>query len=164
MRISTKRLDADALAKLSRRDALGCLRTALGVLAGIVGFIFLTTVGSAVNAWIHRDGYRPTDVVFYSITRGAAKISIVPTGENVYQSKSKLDFEFEEGPRTVLYNPDARTTFAGVTLLDDRIIVRMDRDFQSEAILITSGAIASFSAAWLLLGLHKRGPKRRRRV
>jgi hypothetical protein len=63
---------------------------------GFVGFIFLTTVGSAVNAWIHRDGYRPTDVVFYSITRGAAKISIVPTGENVYQSKSKLDFEFTD--------------------------------------------------------------------
>lgn len=137
---------------------------AFGMLAALVGFLFLTTAPNAVNAWVHRGGYRPTDVVFSTLTRGAAKVVIVATGENVYVTKSKLDFEFAEGPRTVLYNPHARPTFAGIGLVDSRIIGRMDRDFQREAILTTSAMIASFSAAWLLLGLHKREPKRRRRA
>jgi hypothetical protein len=39
----------------------------------------------------------------------------------------------------------------------------MDRNVQAEALLTTSGTIACLSAAWLLLGLHKRERKRQRR-
>jgi hypothetical protein len=82
------------------RDAARCLRFALAALAGIVGFLFLTTAPSAVNAWIHRDAYRPTEVVFSTLTLGVAKINIVSTREQ-FTKESKLDFEFVEGPRTV---------------------------------------------------------------
>lgn len=164
MRISTKDVDPNAPNDFTLRDAAGCLRFALGALAGIVGLLFLTTAPSAVHAWIHRDGYRPTEVVFSTLTLGVAQIAIVSTGEKLSKKKSKLDFEFEEGPRTVLYNPEARVMVAGLELLDDRIIGRLDRDFQRDAVLTTSIIIASFSAAWLLLGGHKRERKKRRRV
>lgn len=164
MRISTKHVDPNAPTDFTLRDAAGCLRFALGVLAGIIGFLFLTTAPSAVNAWIHRGGYRPTEVVFSTLALGTAKIEIVSTVEELSKKKSKLDFEFVEGPRTVLYNPEARVMVAGLELFDDRIIVRLDRDFPQDAVLTTSATMAFLSAAWLLLGFHKRERRKRQRA
>ena len=164
MRISTRDIDPNEPVEFTLRDARGCLRLALGVLAGIVGFLLLTSVPSTVNAWVHRRGYQPTDAVFSSLTRNMAKITIASTGQELTKRKSGLDFAFAEGPRTVLYNPAARATVAGLTLSDDRILVRMDNDFQSEALATTSGSIAFLSAAWLLLRVRKRQQERPRRT
>jgi hypothetical protein len=114
---------------------------------------------------MHRDGYRPTDVVVSSPDRRSAKVTIVSTGEELWQSRSTLtvDRELVEGPRTVLYNPEALTRFAGIRLFDNRIVVNVNRDFQTDAVMATAWTIGPFSAAWLLLGLHNRDSKKRRR-
>lgn len=42
---------------------------------------------------------------------------------------------------------------AGLELFDDRIIVGLNRDFQRDAVLTTSGTVGFLSAAALLLGV-----------
>jgi hypothetical protein len=148
-------MTTDAPSKpLSAREAVGCLGFALGLLCVIIGCLLLTTAPGAVHRWRHRDGFRPTGVEVSKSNRSVA-VRVASTGEQIYVKTSVFEVPLAEGPRMVLYNPDAFVRGFGIIWLDNRVVNGLDTDFQREAAFFTSGVIAFFTAGYWLITFEK---------
>ena len=139
---------------LTAREAMGCAGFALGLVCVIIACLLLTTAPGAVHRWMHADGYQVTEAVVSESSRQYRRsidVRIVSTGEELRVKRSDFESPLVEGARPVLYNPRAFSRRFGIIWWDSRIIGNVNADLRRDAILLTSGVIAFFTAAYLLL-------------
>jgi hypothetical protein len=110
---------------LTLSDVLFAGRFFLGVVVGAAAFLMAISAPGAFHAWLHRDGYRQTDIVLESVFYGRATVRVQATGEKFSTPSSSLENPEQLGPRRVWYNP-AATLGSAQRLFDQRIVTRHD--------------------------------------
>ena len=147
---------------LTWRDGVAIVRVLIGVVLALVAFLLLTTAPEIVFRWLHRDGYRATEVDVARVSNSTVKVAF-PTGEAITMKSSRASGHM--GPQTAYYNPDARLIM-GISLMDERVVFTGIPQSAAEGLMPTVIMLACGAAAfWLLRGSPEkpRQPRRARK-
>ena len=135
---------------LTLREAAAALRVLAGLVLAVAAFLMVISAPAALYAWVHRDGYRDTEVVVEPSTRRYATVRVPASNETLRVRLSKFGSPVRPGSQRVLYNPQARLAL-GITLLDERIVALSDPRSTAGGIMPAAMAIGLTAAAFYVL-------------
>ena len=137
----------------------------VGILLAGLAFLALGSVPDDIYRWIHRHGYRQTELILdeRSPTSRSRSIgvTIAATGERVFLKTHNFEIPIRTGKRTVLYNPAAYMKSGGLVVFDERVQVFANpHSFLEATIFLWTGLVLA-ALSWFLVRGRRRETSRR---